>query len=262
MGGGIRSISTTHVTNTGNMSDGYTTEFWFKLIQRTGTSLFESQFFSIGYYDGSSLQLGVLYVLSNGIQFTANGQNISVTSNNLKMFEFMFIAIWVQNSTIHLLVSQNGINYLSSAMTSPPQIRGIRDVYILGSTVNATQFYIRDLFVSNGREYDEDNILVDSNNFFNHSCDSFTGVDIQFSVANVLLFSSVAEQSFNAGTGERFIGQMLGLDVSNKNWYLMFSTKWANWSLSSQSFFLYGDGYRGGTPYLLMNLYTGSNGTP
>ena len=178
------------------------------------------------------------------------------------MFEFMFIAIWVQNSTFNLLVSQNGINYLSSAMTSPPNIRGIRDVYILGSTVNATQFYIRDLFISNGREYDKDNILVDSNKFFNHACDSFTGVDIQFSVANVLLFSSVAEQTFNAGSGDRYIGQLLNLDVSSKNWYVMFSVKFASWASSSQSFFIYGDGYRGGNPYLLGNLYNPSNSSP
>ena len=74
-----------------------------------------------------------------------------------------------------------------------------------------------------------------------------------------MLFSSVAEQTFNAGSGERFVGQMLGLDVSGKNWYLMFSSKWDNWSSSDQSFFLYGDGYRGSYPYFLFNLYNDVN---
>ena len=33
------------------MSDGYTTEFWFKQIAQTGST---NTFFGIGYYDGSS----------------------------------------------------------------------------------------------------------------------------------------------------------------------------------------------------------------
>ena len=92
----------------------------------------------------------------------------------------MFIAVWVQDSTWYLLVSQNGVNYISSGMGGPQNVKGIRDLYLLASTTNGIQFYIRDLFVSNGREYDKDNILVNSNQFFNNACDDFSGVDIQF----------------------------------------------------------------------------------
>ena len=42
----------------------------------------------------------------------------------------------------------------------------------------------------------------------------------------------------------------------------MFSVKFASWAMSSQSFFLYGDGHRGSVPYLLFNLYHPSNGNP
>merc|ERR1712078_759219 len=94
------------------------------------------------------------------------------------------------------------------------------------------------------------------------ACDDYNGIDIQFTPANVLLFSSAAEQSFTGGSPEQFIGQMLGLDVSNKDWFLMFSVKFASWANSGQSFFLYGDGYRGSSPYLLLNLYKPSNGNP
>ena len=187
---GFNGITLTHVTNAGNMIEGYTTEFWFKQIQQTGST---NTFFGIGYWDGSSAQMGTLHVLSNGIQFTANSQTINVTSNNLKMFEFMFIAVWIQDSTWYLLVSQNGNNYISSGMTTPGDIKGIRDIYLLASTTNGVQFYIRDLFISNGREYNKSNISVNSNQFFNHACDTFTGVNIQFApVTPTVLYSWTA----------------------------------------------------------------------
>ena len=89
------------------MIDGYTTEFWFKQISQTGVV---TKFMGLEYWTGSGSDHASLHVLSNGIQFNC-GQPIEATSSNLKMFEWMYIALWRQDSTWYLLVSQNGVNY-------------------------------------------------------------------------------------------------------------------------------------------------------
>ena len=132
-------IDLTDLTDSGNMIEGFTTEFWFKQISQTGVI---TKFMGLGYWDGSATDHASLHVLSNGIQLNC-GQPIEATSNNLKMFDWMYIAVWRQDTTWYLLVSQNGISYLSPAMVSGFDVKGIKELQLVANPTQGVQYYIR-----------------------------------------------------------------------------------------------------------------------
>jgi hypothetical protein len=92
----------------------------------------------------------------------------------------VYIAVWRQNSTWFLVVSQKGVDYLSSPMSNGFDVKGIKEFRLVAGPAQGVEFYIRDVFVSDGREYNKDSISVNANKFFNHGCDTFSGVPSNF----------------------------------------------------------------------------------
>ena len=171
------------------MIQGFTTEFWFRQISQTGS---EKTFLRIGYFDGNAVDYLNLEVLINGIQLEWDNFIINATSPNLKMYDWMYITLWRQELSWYLLVGQNSQYYLTNpASDSDYPMRGISNIQLVGSNVNGVQYYNRDIFVSNGREYDKDNITITPNKFFNHGCDNFVSVPHEFAVS-----TSPAESQF------------------------------------------------------------------
>ena len=173
---GNMTIDLTDLTNNGNMVEGYFVEFWFKQISKNGVV---NKFMDLGYWNGSSTDYASFNILSNGIQFNC-GQPIESTSNSLNMFDWMYIAVWRQNSTWFLLVSQKNVDYLSSPMVNGFDVKGIKEFRLVAGPAQGVVFYIRDIFVSDGREYNKDSISVNANKFWNHGCDAFSGVPAGF----------------------------------------------------------------------------------
>ena len=170
------------------------------------------------------------------------------------MFEFMFTILFVQESTWYLLVSQNGNNHISAGMTIG--IKGIRDIYLLASPTNGVQFYIRDLFVSNGSEYNKDNLLINSNEFFNHACDTYTGVDIQFAASIFYEWPSNTVYTFGADLDhtamfDQTLSSVHGMKLPHgtlpAQWDLEFDMKP---SITSDYFYIMGVMMNNGTTYL------------
>ena len=107
----------------------------------------------------------------------------SATSPNLKMFDWMYIAVFRQESSWYLLVGQNNQYYLSNASADNYSVKGTGNLKLVESNVDGLQYYIRDIFVSSGREYDKDSIKITPNRFWNHGCDSFVSVAHEFAVS-------------------------------------------------------------------------------
>ena len=148
--GGDLTVNLTDLHDDQIMIQGFTTEFWFRQISQTGT---EKTFLRIGYFDGNAIDYVNLGVLINGIQLEWDNFVINATSPNLKMFDWLYIALWRQESSWYLLVGQNSQYYLTNpASDIDYPMRGISNIQLVGSNVNGVQYYIRDLFVSDGRE--------------------------------------------------------------------------------------------------------------
>ena len=146
----------------------------------------------IGYFDGNAVDYLNLEVLINGIQLEWDNFVIHATSPNLKMFDWLYIALWRQEPSWHLLVGQNSQYYLANpASDNDYPMRGISNIQLVGSNANGVQFFIRDLFISDGREFDKDNINITVNKFFNHGCYNFVSVPHEFAVS-----STPAESQF------------------------------------------------------------------
>ena len=75
-------------------------------------------------------------------------------------------------------------------------VEGITELQLLASPTQGVQYYIRDIFVSDGREYDKDNVSVAANKFWNHGCDNYSGVPSQFETTVILYFKIYTYISF------------------------------------------------------------------
>ena len=93
--GGYLNVDLTDLHDTQNMIQGFTTEFWFRQISQNGSN---TRFLNIGYWNGSSVDYVYLETTVNGVNLIMNdGIPVSITSPNLKMFDWLYVAVWRQN---------------------------------------------------------------------------------------------------------------------------------------------------------------------
>jgi len=162
-----------------------------------------------------------LHILDNGIELTDVVQSgtVSVTSNNLKMLDWLYISVWRQNGDWYLMISQNGVDYVSTALTGYT-VYGVSNFRFTASTSIGVEFFMRDLFISNARLYDATNISVNAHKYWIHSLDNFDDVAPVFVASPV--FQQLTQGTITSANTEF---ALINTSVTNKSWTLYMDIK-------------------------------------
>ena len=114
-----------------------------------------------------------LSVVNNGIQLKCT-TTTSATHSDLDFNEWMHIAAWRQNGTWYVSVNQNDISVVSNPLVNGDEVFGIHDLYVYASD-DSVQWYLRDLMVSDGQEYDHGSLSINADLIWNHTLDNYVG---------------------------------------------------------------------------------------
>ena len=200
-------------TNGKIIKHGFTTECWVKFLVTQTT---DSDFLKIGYANAhnqtSNGSQAVLCCRSNNssglagdvyIKLTDGGSSIEINKADNPKFNidrWMHIRVFIQDKKWYLMIFQDNKMFESNGLLT--NCYGIHDLHITSNSVTGCSYLLRDLAISNGREYEtgDDYYSNQKRLYWLHSVISpRTGVNLEY--VNAFLFITPTGTEYNFGSG-------------------------------------------------------------
>ena len=199
---------TNDVSNTSGkvIKHGYTTECWIKFLLTQTT---DSDFLKLGYANAinqtSNGNQAVLSVRKDNstvyIKLTDGGNSIQINKADNPKFNidrWMHLRVFIQDKKWFIMIFQDNKMFVSTGLLTT--CYGIHDLNITANDVNGCSYLIRDLCVSNGREYEtgDDYYSTQKRLYWLHSVISpRTGVNLEYVDAFLFITPANTIYTFN-----------------------------------------------------------------